>query len=314
MRQIFRAALVAGAGYAMAGAQSGGVAQSGAVATQHAREQGAFVAHQALSTVAARVELVKAVAQRDKEALKTATVQWLDAEAAKHFDVPVGEKLAAALASPIGESERDRFLEKPDLLMINPGKYSGETVYFINGMATPRERAEGEARELSDQLKQPVMLLYNPTAIHGTSGIAHDAGLALDVAEAVSERSWPLTKAGLQPDEPTRQLAWVFVHAPADARISVVSHSQGCLIVRNALVLASRMGGNVADRMEWVATGLPLRDEEILPRPARLQVIAHAADPVSQSIGMRLDPREFTRQKMEAHFFSGYVCEVQLQK
>ena len=49
-----------------------------------------------------------------------------------------------------------------------------------------------------------------------------------------------------------------------------------------------------------------------MPRPAGLQVIAHAADPVSQSVGMRLDPSAFTRQKMEAHYFLGYVGEVKL--
>jgi len=153
--------------------------------------------------------------------------------------------------------------------------------------------------------------VYNPTAIVGTSNIARDAGVALDVVEAVRERAWPLMKEGLVPDEPTRQMAWVLMHS--EGRVEVVSHSQGCLIVRNALVLATRMGGDVAGRMEWVATGLPLRDEEIMPRPAGLQVIAHAGDPVSQSIGMRLDPSAFTRQKMEAHYFLGYVGEVKLE-
>lgn len=305
-----RILLIGTASYSMVAAQPGDVATAGADEANKAAVKSVFVAHQAVAVADARVGLVNAAISRNKEAIKTAAVSLLDAEAAKHFDVPMGEKIKAALAVPIEEKDREKYMEKPELVTVNPGKYAGERVYFVNGMATSRERAEREAGVLSDQLKRPVALVYNPTAIVGTSNIARDAGVALDVVEAVRERAWPLMKEGLVPDEPTRQMAWVLMHS--EGRVEVVSHSQGCLIVRNALVLATRMGGDVAGRMEWVATGLPLRDEEIMPRPAGMQVIAHAADPVSQSVGMRLDPSAFTRQKMEAHYFSGYVGEVKL--
>lgn len=261
-----------------------------------------------------RSELIKAALQRDKGALVSVAVRMLDEEAIKRLDGPVGEKLKEFLALPIAAQAQDAYLEKPELISLNPGKHAGGAVYFVNGMATSREKAERDAAALSDQLRRPVLLLYNPTAIHGEADADFKTGIALDIAQAAYQRTWPYIKVQplgiVQADPSTRQMAWILTHA--EGPITVVSHSQGCLIVRNALLTAARMEEaetktRIADRLTWIATGLPMRDEEIAPQPKGLKVIANPADPVAQSIGLRLDPAEFTRQRMVAHYFSGYL-------
>jgi hypothetical protein len=182
-------------------------------------------------------------------------------------------------------------------------EHPGPVVFYVNGMNTPHEDAEEEARRLSQRLRRKVGLIYNPCC-----------GLLRDAVWFAYDRAWPFLLHPLanltQVNETTRKLTWLLYTRPG--KISIVSHSLGVLNVRNALIAAGAFRGrSLRDRLAWVATGVPLRDEEIFPRPARFTALVNADDVVARFVGCRLNPERFTWPNHESHdFLQGYLRQI----
>lgn len=213
--------------------------------------------------------------------------------------------LRPILPMKISPRDRDASMQAPTVTVVNPGNFAGDLVYFVNGIDVNRELALDQAEALAARVKRPVGLIYNVTH-----------GLAADLTESTYDRTWPLVTPVLhrliQADSTTRQVAHLIFHATK--RIAIVSHSQGCIIVRNALLMANTYtGGKAKDRVIWVATALPLRDEEICPKPARFRGITNRDDTVCQLIGLRLEPDKIDWANACAphDFVKGYLDEIQ---
>jgi hypothetical protein len=215
----------------------------------------------------------------------------------------------AAVARPIlpmkiSPQERDASMQPPKVTVVNPGNFPGDLVYFVNGIDVSRDLALKQAEKLSARIERPVGLIYNVTG-----------GLAADLTESTYDRTWPLVTPVvgrlIQANSTTRQVAHLIYHAKK--QIAIVSHSQGCVIVRNALLMANTYtGGKAKDRVIWVATALPLRDEEICPKPARFRGITNRDDTVCQLIGLRLAPDKIDwNDACAAHdFATAYLNEI----
>ncbi|RYD78191.1 MAG: hypothetical protein EOP84_14580 [Verrucomicrobiaceae bacterium] len=110
-----------------------------------------------------------------------------------------------------------------------------------------------------------------------------------------------------QANETTRALTHYLYHA--DERIALVTHSQGCLIARNAILAASRMRGEEKPEslISWVALAAPLRDEEIIKKPRRLKVFANKNDFVAGGLGMRMMGGDDKKNLESGHNFERYL-------
>ena len=203
------------------------------------------------------------------------------------------------LVAPDDQSSRSQGLEDPNL------------VYYVNGMLTPEHAALYEANALANHLGRPVGLIYNRT----TGNIAEDA------LQAVYDRSWPTafseklgTKANqiTQRNRTTRQLTHLLVHTQRE-HISIVTHSQGCLIMHNAVLTARRFrdSGALANGIRWVATGVPLHDEEIRVRINRYTPLANTNDPVAKILGsLALNLDEIVPSLSGHDFVTAYVPKI----
>ncbi len=211
--------------------------------------------------------------------------------------------LRPILAVKVSPRERDASMQTPNITVVNPGDFQGDLVYYVNGMGVSKESALTEAGALAARIKRPVGLIYNVTN-----------GIGADLTEATYDRTWPLVVPVVgqivQANSTTRQVAHLIYHS--DKRISIVSHSQGCIIVRNALLMANTYsGGKAKDRVAWVATGLPLRDEEVCPKPDRYRGLVKPDDTVCQLVGLRLKPEKLDGDAFAAHdFVKAYVDEI----
>ena len=199
------------------------------------------------------------------------------------------------------------FMQEPHITVVNPGHYTGDPIYYINGVLTTRkvaEHYEAEALSYSKNLQRPVYLIFNRTILEGSTGTP---GCVDDISEAVYDKLWPERIVGLdlqsllpalmlpnppfiQLDPTTREVTWVLYHSQGP--VSIVSQSQGCLQVRNAILAAALLGRESYIRQEvaWVATGNPLNDAEIWPIPAKYHYMINAMDPVSTFVGVRGGP------------------------
>jgi len=157
----------------------------------------------------------------------------------------------------------------------------------------------GAAEALAVRLKRPVSLIYNQSELNPPDFSTGTPGVLGDVTEAAYDGMWPLLictmlrnqppklsegKAQLNPT--TRQFIHLFYHAGKP--VSVVSHSQGCIIVRNACFALYLLGmeGWVRRNLAWVATGSPLSDGEVWPRPEIYHSLKDKSDPVPRIIGL----------------------------
>jgi hypothetical protein len=128
-------------------------------------------------------------------------------------------------------------------------------------MATSREKAIDEARALA-HLGRPVYLIYN-----GTSAPLVDQGINVgverDFSECVKDYLW--SEILRQHNPTTKELTgFLYRAAKAGLHISVVAHSQGNLILRNALKTLRLFEEESWYRanLAWVATGSPINPEE----------------------------------------------------
>lgn len=205
------------------------------------------------------------------------------------------------------ETSRDLpslLLEEPDYIVCGADR-PGPAVWFVNGILTNRKQATSIGEQISSRLNRKVHVLHNKTVIESPYETGFEAKvLKDDLSEAAYDRIWPATISGrlvteslardsvdlgdrLQRNPVTRQLAWVLYHA--DEPVSLITHSQGCLIARNALFTLSLLGREEKARanVAWVAAGIPLHDCEICQCPKRMTVLDCHADPVPKFIGLR---------------------------
>jgi len=195
------------------------------------------------------------------------------------------------------------FMESPQLIKVNPDK-PGSPVYYINGMLTVKAQAIREAEALSNDLNRPVYLIRNPTFLEGSTGTPTCAD---DLSESIYDKTWPERLVGIKIDDvirllsapnppfaqlnpTTRQITYVIYHAGGP--VAIVSHSQGCLMVRNALLATALLDreSTVRHEVAWVATGTPVNDKEVWPMPAKYHYEINATDPVPALIGTRGGP------------------------
>ena len=111
-----------------------------------------------------------------------------------------------------------------------------------------------------------------------------------------------------------RQVAYVIYHA--DRPISIVSHSQGCLQVRNANLALALLGKEdfIKKHVAWVAAGNPVNENLRGPTPANYNSAVNSADPVGVIVGLRLGKRTFEAAQFNdpKHDFAGsYLPKIQ---
>ena len=185
------------------------------------------------------------------------------------FRTSIGEHVEQILDTPLHEALRalplSEYMEPPVIEKIGVS-FSGEPVYYVNGIWTRRDTAVEAAEFLSEQLQRPVNLVYNPSELNPPEYSTGTPGVFGDVAEAALDVIWPLlictmpqdqepelSNGRLQHNPSTRQFTHVFFHAKKP--MSVVSHSQGCIIVRNACFTLGLLGKQdwVRQHLAWVA-------------------------------------------------------------
>ncbi|GEM_PF-1398276 len=201
------------------------------------------------------------------------------------------------------------YLESPRPVPTGSG-YSGEPVYFINGIWNGIDDASESAEALARHLKRPVSLIYNPSAWRPPSFRTGTPYVLSDIAEAAYDRAWPLQvlatnpaddseildkKKPIQLNATSRMVAHLLCHS--DKPVSIVSHSQGCIIVRNACFTLFLMGmkDKLKDNLAWVSTANPLNDNEVWPVPNKYESLIHPGDPLPRLLGFEgwdtVDPR-----------------------
>ncbi|MCP4211156.1 MAG: hypothetical protein GY764_06715 [Halieaceae bacterium] len=248
------------------------------------------------------VRAMDALFRGNPSRLQRAAQGWVGAHTDKVLNDAVARTLQPLMSPVVPWFLRDTYMDAPYLVEFGHGFAGGDPVFYVNGMLTTYESAAGEAQALSRQLRRPVYLLYNPTR-----------GAIIDLAEAALDRAWafslnPIQRA-VQHNAVTRQLTHIIYHARVP--ISLVTHSQGCIIARNAILTANSFsGGKARLNVAWVATGLPLNDDEIYPMTGKLMKITNRRDPVAELVGisLKLDGFEFD---MREHSFEGaYMSTV----
>jgi hypothetical protein len=175
----------------------------------------------------------------------------------------------AAMFRLLFEGSPVAWLERPNLISCNPNKLSEIPIFFVNGIRVTRQNAEDTASDLSRKANRPVMLLHNQTSLEGSTGTpgcgGHDSVGAGDLLESIYDRKWtPVELAQLNPA--TRQLAYLlYDHAKKGKPLTLVSHSQGCIISRNAIWMVRMLGKRewVESKLTWIAAANPLNGREI---------------------------------------------------
>ena len=212
-------------------------------------------------------------------------------------------------------------LEVPEVTLFEPkgkraeskGLLDPKIVYYINGILTPTDVANLEAQALADHLGRPVGLIPNGT----NNGVE-------DSVQAIYDRTWPIALAGrtgitpmgkaVQLNKTTKQVTHLLTYAKDN--LSIVSHSQGGLIVRNALLTANRLRGDrwLERGIKWVASGVPLRNEEVFVKVNQYTPIANQNDFVAQGLGIRLVRNEDKQNALSGHDFrEAYLKKISKQ-
>lgn len=257
-------------------------------------------------------KLKKAAAAVDRK-----RVAWSNEELAKASHAM--EKLWASMSKYARDRLLSLFMESPRFIQVDVdpqgNRVMGDPVFYVNGMLTPRAEVIEEAKALAGVVRRPVYVILNPSIVdHVPTGTRTCAD---DVSEAVYDKLWPenfatgnwinevelLVPGTALPSPPwaqlnptTRQLTHLIYHARRP--ISIVSHSQGCLQTRNALLAVGLLAevGTVSHQVAWVATGTPVHEAEIWPWPAKYHRLVNSNDPVAVWIGTRGGPGAFREE------------------
>lgn len=236
---------------------------------------------------------------------------WHLAPRTRHVAQAITVSQPISANSELMEEPRITLVEPDSKSMVSRGLDDPNLVYYVNGMLTPRGEALYEAKALANHLRRPVGLIYNDTS----------GNVAEDALQAIYDRTWPRnltdrlgkpTGTLTQMNRTTRRLTYLLVHTRRD-HVSIVTHSQGCLIMRNALLTATRIRrpGRLQNGIRWVATGVPLRNDEILAKTNRYTPLINEDDPVAKILGsLSLDLEDLTPSLGGHDFVSAYVSKI----
>jgi len=195
---------------------------------------------------------------------------------------PFYEERREALESWVVARGASLWMEPPVLKLVNPGGFSGDPVVYVNGLNTIESEAIEDAAYMSRSLGRPVQLLYNPT---NTNELGEAVGTVTDAFEAFIDSIYmpPVPQA----NHTTRQLTHLLYHN--DRPLSLVTHSQGCLIARNAIHTVEFLGekGRVTQHLAWIAVGSPVNRNMLRYTPARFRDLLIPGDFVGQVLGMK---------------------------
>lgn len=195
-----------------------------------------------------------------------------------------GNAVTAAARPALLLDDGKLFMKRPHWTEFGADRFHDQSpVYYVNGVHVSRPGAELAAQRLSDRLHRPVRLIYN-----------NNNGVVIGGLESTYDRLSPLIQPGplkaLQGNDTTRQLTYLLMHPPGGQRLDIICHSQGCLIVRNAIDTAGAMG-----RGAWIRHNLrvifcapPFVNAELNPKPAKTEMFSNSHDFVSQGLGGRL--------------------------
>ena len=221
-----------------------------------------------------------------------------------------------------------QMLTEQPTAIIRGAELSGEPVLFVNGIATKRADAVATADLIAKRFGRPVHLLHNPTFMEPPheSGLMEPGFGTDDMSECLYDRLWPAMvinrlnkhdpqtlkqaeEAGkiLQGNPTTRQLAYLLL--ASNKQVTLITHSQGCIIGRNAFFTLAMLGKRqeVEERIVWVASGIPLNDKELSPIPRRTTILDVGNDPVANIVGMRGAKREY---KAADHSFNDRYLQM----
>lgn len=286
-------------------------------------------------TVSVRIRPLDLLAKDPKLALKAT----ISVESPQLFRVDRGATFTTSMSGKSGlgvESDgllprapqqdlQSQLLEKPIFVVCGADR-PGPEVWYVNGILTSKASAIEAGELISRQLGRCVHVLHNPTVIEAPfqTGLQVAGFRTGDLSESTYDRLWPAIVAGrllvesfldnstacperLQGNPTTRQLAWVLYHS--DAPVSLITHSQGCLIARNAFFSMGMLGkaAKVRDGVAWAAAGIPINDCEICPRPKRTTVLDYRGDPVPKVIGLRGGGLPFSPAD---HFIQSYIDQL----
>lgn len=188
----------------------------------------------------------------------------------------------------------------------------GGSLYYVNGINTKFEKEDAddefqamdEALKLSSHLERRVRILYNPTE-----------SAAGDLSEAGVDKLW--YPPAPQLNKTTKELAGIILyHAERNEPISLVGHSQGSMIVNNALKTATFLGFShyLNEKVKWIASGTPIRDDEF-SRDGKVTIVKNSRDPISL-VGSAEDlgPTGFTAEdginRREHSFYDSYILKL----
>jgi len=198
-----------------------------------------------------------------------------------------------------------QLMEEPRFLVCGVDR-PGPEVWYVNGILTSCESAHDAGEMISKHLNRRVHLLHNATIVEPPfqTGLTIAGVRTEDLTESTYDRAWPAIVAGrilaeslsikpqgsltrLQGNPTTRQLTWVLYHSKRP--VSLITHSQGCLIARNAFLAMALLGreSRVRHDVAWVAAGIPFHDQELSLRPDRTTILDFRNDPVPKWIGLR---------------------------
>ncbi|BBM86166.1 hypothetical protein UABAM_04552 [Candidatus Uabimicrobium amorphum] len=201
----------------------------------------------------------------------------------------------------------------------------GHIIYYVNGVATTEKKAQTSMRMLADTLQHPIRVIYNKSHDDPDGYNTGNKFYALDFTETLSDLDWynlapfeetlrVLSKLAQEflsfdvtiPRDPRRLLDKIYVSNYCTRRVAglmyekaqkgepmtIVSHSQGCVIVRNACFIMQILGYRpwVKKHLRWVAVGSPVNENFNHPRPPeqenRYYRLVDNDDIVVNSVGM----------------------------
>jgi hypothetical protein len=230
----------------------------------------------------------------DRSLLNNLTLNLIPA--ASHL---AGVTLNDALAIlPLQPVLGDAYVEEPKPVEASAEGVYGEAIVYINGMNVSKDAALSAGQTLSRSLRRRVVVIYDPCADAFT-----------DLGVAAVDRFIPVVPM----NSASRQLTYMLVHPEKYGRVSVVAHSRGNLVVRQAVLAAGILGrGNWAhDNLAWVALACPMTEAEITPRPKRLTILNHPDDVVPMAAtGDRPTGIESSRAKGHGHGASSYIEDI----
>ena len=201
------------------------------------------------------------------------------------------------------------YMIQPTYIMVNDDKFRNDVdpIYFVNGIWNTLVDAIQSAELLSNRLRRRVYLIYNPTSlVYGN--------ITEDIIEAIYDMVWPVDAYQGQANLATRQVSYMLYRAAKQNKpVSIVSHSQGCIIVRNACFALGMVGMEdyVVNQVAWVCTGSPLNENVVCPRPTKYKSLRNPNDFVAQIVGVSdLPDTTNLPEWVASHAFTEYVEKI----